>query len=67
MKQMKHQKTQGRKGLLTVPEVAAECRVSRITAWRWAKSGKLRAYQMGRAWRVYRTDLEAFIRKGSNR
>ena len=26
-----------------------------------------RAYQMGRAWRIYRTDLEAFIRKGSNR
>jgi excisionase family DNA binding protein len=67
MKQMKHHKTQGRRGLLTLPEVAAATGVSRITAWRWAKSGMLRGYQMGRSWRVFAGDLEAFIRKSSNR
>lgn len=49
--------------VLTADEVASYLRVSKTTICRWCKDGKLRAFRIGRGWRVQRTDLEAHIRR----
>jgi len=43
--------------LLTVKEVAAYLRVSRVTAWRWCQQGIIPAFRIGRNWRIRREDL----------
>lgn len=48
--------------LLTIAEVAKYLKVSRRTAWRWCKSGRLPAGKVGHQWRVARSDLEDFVR-----
>jgi excisionase family DNA binding protein len=47
--------------LLTVLEVAAYLRVSRVTVWRWCREGILPASQVGRNWRIHRDDLLNFL------
>jgi excisionase family DNA binding protein len=46
--------------LLTVKEIADYLRVSRMTIWRWCQHGIIPAFQVGRNWRVRRTDFLAF-------
>ena len=43
--------------LLTVKEVAAYLRVSRVTVWRWCQQGIIPAFQIGRGWRIHRDKL----------
>ncbi len=43
--------------VLTLHEVAAYLRVSRVTVWRWCQQGIIPAFQVGRYWRVRRKDL----------
>ncbi len=43
--------------LLTVQEVAAYLRVSRVTVWRWCQQGILPAFRIGRNWRIRRDVL----------
>jgi excisionase family DNA binding protein len=43
--------------LLTVKEVAAYLRVSRVTVWRWCRQGIIPASRVGRTWRIRRDDL----------
>jgi excisionase family DNA binding protein len=43
--------------LLTVKEVAAYLRVSRVTVWRWCQHGIIPAFQIGRGWRIHRDKL----------
>jgi excisionase family DNA binding protein len=43
--------------LLTVREVAAYLRISRVTAWRWCQDGIIPAFRIGRSWRIRRDDL----------
>lgn len=49
--------------LLTIAEVATYLKLSRRTAWRWCKSGRLRAFKVGHQWRVAQQDLEDFVRR----
>ncbi|MFQ5575779.1 MAG: helix-turn-helix domain-containing protein [Anaerolineae bacterium] len=49
--------------LLTIAEVAGYLKLSRRTAWRWCKSGKLPAAKVGHQWRIARSDLEQFLRR----
>ena len=53
--------------LLTTDEVAEMLKVHRITVWRWCKSGKLPAVQVGQQWRIRAGDLQAFMEARSNR
>ena len=46
--------------LLTVDEVARECRIHPITVRRHIAAGRLRAVRIGRRVRIRREDLEAF-------
>jgi excisionase family DNA binding protein len=48
-------------GSLTLADVAAELNVSLKTARRLVIAGKLRAFKVGRVWRVRRGDLSAFV------
>jgi excisionase family DNA binding protein len=49
--------------LLTVKEVAQEMRVSEKRVTNWIKSGELAALDLGKDYRIYRSDLDAFIQK----
>jgi len=43
--------------LLTVAEVAAHLRLSRVTVWRWCQRGVIPSFRIGRNWRIQREDL----------
>lgn len=51
-----------RNELLTVLEVAAYLRVSRVTVWRWCQRRIIPASQVGRSWRIHRDDLLRLLR-----
>ena len=47
--------------LLTAQEVATKLKVKINTVYRWINTGKLPAVRAGELWRVYETELEAFL------
>ena len=49
--------------LLTIPDVAAICRVSTKTVRRWIKATKLAAFRVGIQWRIAPKDLNLFLRE----
>jgi excisionase family DNA binding protein len=50
---------------LTVDEIAAELRLSKMTVYRLVKIGELPALQIGRSFRVKRTDLDEYLREAA--
>ncbi|QBD80465.1 DNA-binding protein [Ktedonosporobacter rubrisoli] len=48
---------------LTVEEVAAEIRVHPDTVRSWIRSGELVAVDIGRGYRIYRSDLNDFLER----
>lgn len=48
---------------LTVAEVAAVLRVSKMTVYRMVHNGELPAVRFGRSFRVDRADVDEFLRK----
>lgn len=50
--------------LLTIKEVAAYLRLSRVTVWRWCKQGLMPARQVGHHWRIHREDLQRLLDTG---
>jgi excisionase family DNA binding protein len=52
---------EGERSFLTPREVSGMLRVSTQTVRRWIKQGKLPAYRVGRAWRIKRADLDAWL------
>ncbi len=48
--------------LLTIEDVAVDCRVSEKTVRRWIKALELPAARLGGQWRIRRRDLDIFIR-----
>lgn len=46
--------------LLTCQEVAQRYGVKTPTVWGWIRTGKLKACKIGRIYRVYPQDVEAF-------
>jgi excisionase family DNA binding protein len=47
---------------MSVREVAERLKVSRMTVHRIIKSGELPAYQIGRLFRISKTDVETYLR-----
>lgn len=43
-----------------VPQAAVLLKVSRFTAWKYIRDGKLPARRIGRDWVIRRADLDAF-------
>lgn len=48
---------------LTVAEVAAQMRVSKMTVYRLVHSGELEAVRVGRSFRVAESDLQAYLER----
>ncbi|MFL5698135.1 MAG: helix-turn-helix domain-containing protein [Ktedonobacteraceae bacterium] len=49
--------------LLTTKQVAEEMKVNERRVLKWINSGELVAIDLGRDYRIYRSDLNAFIEK----
>ncbi len=49
---------------LTVQQVAERFQVSRVTVWRWIRSGRLAGIRVGRVRRIAMQDIRSFTRKG---
>lgn len=45
----------------TLYEVSDKLKVAYLTVYRWVQDGKLKAYKIGRQYRVKKEDLDAFI------
>lgn len=56
-----------REEFYTPAEVARLLKVSKQTVWAWTRSGELHCLRFGRAVRVPRSDLEAFLNKANQR
>lgn len=46
--------------LYTINELCDRYSVKPITIWRWIKADKLKAYKIGRSYRIYESDLIRF-------
>jgi excisionase family DNA binding protein len=49
--------------LLTVQEVAKHLKVDEKTVRRWISKGDLAAINLGKGYRIYKSDLDDFIEK----
>ena len=52
--------------LLTIDEVAAFLKVSKMTLWRWSKSGRLKKVDIGGVPRYRRSDIEILLNNNDN-
>lgn len=48
---------------LTVEEIANRLRVHEDTVLRWIRAGRLKAYKIGRDYRIEKADYEEFLRQ----
>src|SRR3972149_8084386 len=51
---------------MTVEQVANHLQVSRVTVWRWIRSGRLSGVRVGRVRRISRSSLFQLVRPGEN-
>lgn len=49
--------------LYTPEEAAVQLRVTQRTVYTWLRKGELRGLKAGRAWRIRRDDLQAFLER----
>lgn len=47
----------------TSKEVADKFKVTYLTVFRWIKSGKLKAFKVGKQYRIKQVDLDHFIQE----
>ena len=52
--------------LLTIDEVVALLKVSKMTLWRWSKSGRLKKVDIGGVPRYRRSDIEILLNNNDN-
>ena len=52
--------------ILTVREVAEYLKLSRTTIWRWCLEGKLKAFKVGRGWRIHRSEIEKITEQNTH-
>jgi excisionase family DNA binding protein len=51
------------KEIMTVTQVAEYLQISEITTYKLVNEGKIKAFKIGRHWRVKKEDLSEFIEK----
>lgn len=49
----------------TLTEIIELLQITRRTLYNWIKDGKLKAFRVGREWRVTREELDRFIETGT--
>ena len=47
--------------LLTIDEIIKILKVSKMTIYRYIESGKLKAYKLGKEYRIDKKDLEEYL------
>lgn len=52
---------------LTAEEVAEILKVNIMTIYRYIKAGKLRAYKLGKNFRIEKNEFETFLKKTSTK
>ena len=52
--------------VFSTKEVAEKFKVTYLTVFRWIKSGKLKAFKVGKQYRVKHENLEAFIEQSKS-
>ena len=50
-----------------VEELAEKIRVSNMTIYRYIKAGKLKAYKIGKEFRIERSEFKAFLKQASTK
>ena len=50
----------------TLEEITELLQVTRRTIYNWIKDGKLKAFKVGRGWRVTKEALEEFTKTGTD-
>jgi putative molybdopterin biosynthesis protein len=55
--------TKNKQGFYLVEELAAALRVSNMTIYRYIKKGKIKAYKIGKEFRIGNAEFDAFLRK----
>ena len=53
----------GEQQLMTLEELAGHLRISKRTAYAWAKSSKLPAFKVCGTWRFDRADIDGWVRE----
>ncbi len=53
----------GKKDLLSAEDIAGYLGVGEVTVHRWCREGRLQCLKVGKHWRVWREELEDFLRK----
>lgn len=56
-----------KKELYLVEELAKKLRVSNMTIYRYIKTGKLKAYKIGKEFRIDREEFNNFLNKSLNK
>lgn len=51
----------------TAEELAAKLRVNIMTIYRYIKAGKVRAYKIGKEYRIIKTEFDSFLKKVSTK
>jgi excisionase family DNA binding protein len=52
--------------IMTIAQVAEYLQISEITTYKLVNEGKIKAFKIGRHWRVKKEDLTEFIEKLKN-
>ncbi|KKQ41955.1 MAG: binding domain, excisionase family protein [Parcubacteria group bacterium GW2011_GWE2_37_8] len=55
------------KEFYTAKELADKLRVNVMTIYRYIKAGKVRAYKIGKEFRIERSEFERFLKKTSTK
>ena len=56
-------KTKNKKEFYLVEELAAVLRVSNMTIYRYIKAGKIKAYKIGKEFRIGKEEFQVFLHK----
>jgi putative molybdopterin biosynthesis protein len=55
--------TKHKQGFFLVEELAAALRVSNMTIYRYIKAGKIKAYKIGKEFRIGKAEFDTFLQK----
>ena len=50
--------------ILTIQEATEYLRLSQSTIYRWCKRGALKAFEVGRGWRIHWSEIERIMEQG---
>lgn len=59
--------SKGEKNFYIAEELAKELRVNIMTIYRYIKAGRLKAYKIGREYRIDKAELNSFLKKVSTK